>query len=284
MIDIPRSASLCIEEEVIQTSAIGSATSRSSSILQLRLMEKVSELSVGRRADGKFKKVYATIYDSKERKIYSGSVTTTAQNIDIDALSDESFGKKKTGEAEKFHGAGDGYDTYRICFSNRGSSDKERVEFKVAYERKGAGQESESQKEATLSQESSHDTNSEMQKGVFEGKSDLILQNQDNFLLDSKQGKDLEISTLIKSKEKDQRVHISLKPVQEQFYEIENWMLSTTQEFNSVRSREQYLQKMSSVMDSRVKWFSIFSIIVLLSVSMWQILYLRAYFQSKKLL
>jgi hypothetical protein len=40
----------------------------------------------------------------------------------------------------------------------------------------------------------------------------------------------------------------------------------------------------SENMQSRIEWFSIFSIVILLSTSLWQLLYLRKFFTSKKLL
>lgn len=40
----------------------------------------------------------------------------------------------------------------------------------------------------------------------------------------------------------------------------------------------------SDLTNSRIQWFSIFSIFVLLAVSTWQIVYLRSFFRSKKLL
>jgi len=263
MIDIPRRGSLCLEEEIVQTFSMG----KSRSIISLRLIEKVSELSVGRKADGKFKKVYATILDSKERKIFSSLLTTTTQNVNIDKVRNNNGDKREEEKEETLYGDGDGYDTYRICFSNRGSADKERVELKLFYEKEDAAIVPRNEKESTLSQNLVSETNKQFST------EEKNLNVNDKFY-----------TTLMKSKDKDPIVNIGLKPVQDQFYEIENWMFHTTQEFNSVRSREQYLQEMSSVMDTRVKWFSIFSIMVLLLVSIWQILYLRSYFQAKKLL
>jgi hypothetical protein len=40
----------------------------------------------------------------------------------------------------------------------------------------------------------------------------------------------------------------------------------------------------ADITNSRIQWFSIFSIFVLLAVSVWQIVYLRSFFRSKKLL
>lgn len=36
--------------------------------------------------------------------------------------------------------------------------------------------------------------------------------------------------------------------------------------------------------DSRIQWFSIFSIVILLAVATWQVVFLKQFFRSKKLL
>jgi hypothetical protein len=41
---------------------------------------------------------------------------------------------------------------------------------------------------------------------------------------------------------------------------------------------------MAETTNSRIQWFSIFSIFILVAVSFWQITYLRSFFRSKKLL
>ena len=49
------------------------------------------------------------------------------------------------------------------------------------------------------------------------------------------------------------------------------------------RAREEELRDTNESTADRVKWFSLLTIFVLLSLGLWQIFYLKQYFRSKKL-
>mmetsp|Transcript_23255 Transcript_23255/g.25497 ORF Transcript_23255/g.25497 Transcript_23255/m.25497 type:complete len:209 (-) Transcript_23255:157-783(-) len=55
-------------------------------------------------------------------------------------------------------------------------------------------------------------------------------------------------------------------------------------EIEHAKRQEAFLNKANETTSSRLEWFSMLSIIVLLGTSVWQILYLRSFFTSKKLL
>jgi len=55
-------------------------------------------------------------------------------------------------------------------------------------------------------------------------------------------------------------------------------------EIDFARRQEVELRDSGEITNARIQWLSILSILVLLTVSLWQILYLRSFFASKKLL
>ena len=56
------------------------------------------------------------------------------------------------------------------------------------------------------------------------------------------------------------------------------------QDFAHMRQREEEMRDTNESTNSRVLYFSIFSMLCLLGLATWQVLYLRKYFKSKKLI
>ena len=56
------------------------------------------------------------------------------------------------------------------------------------------------------------------------------------------------------------------------------------QDFAHMRQREEEMRDTNESTNSRVLYFSIFSMCCLLALATWQVLYLRKYFKSKKLI
>jgi emp24/gp25L/p24 family/GOLD len=55
-------------------------------------------------------------------------------------------------------------------------------------------------------------------------------------------------------------------------------------EIEFARKQEIVLKEIADSTASRIEWFSIFSVVILLFTSLWQIIYLRHFFTSKKLI
>ena len=51
-----------------------------------------------------------------------------------------------------------------------------------------------------------------------------------------------------------------------------------------MREREAMMRNTNESTNARVLWFSFFSIVVLLGMGVWQVLYLKKFFKSKKLI
>jgi len=75
-----------------------------------------------------------------------------------------------------------------------------------------------------------------------------------------------------------------LLPLQLLFRRAELTVAGVSKELDSVRQREAALRETSETTDARIQWFSIFSIVILLAVSLWQVTFLKSFFRSKKLL
>ena len=75
-----------------------------------------------------------------------------------------------------------------------------------------------------------------------------------------------------------------LKPLELQFRKAEDKLKSISKEMGKSREREAQLRVTSDAMSNRIQWMSFLSITVLLTVSAWQIFYLKSFFRSKKLL
>ncbi|KAM3573498.1 hypothetical protein VYU27_004541 [Nannochloropsis oceanica] len=75
-----------------------------------------------------------------------------------------------------------------------------------------------------------------------------------------------------------------LRPLQLLFRRAELTVAGVSKELDSVRQREAVLRETSDSTNTRIQWFSIFSIVILLAVSLWQVTFLKSFFRSKKLL
>nr|ACO14682.1 Transmembrane emp24 domain-containing protein 10 precursor [Caligus clemensi] len=75
-----------------------------------------------------------------------------------------------------------------------------------------------------------------------------------------------------------------LKPLEVELKRLEDLSESIVQDFAHMRRREEEMRDTNESTNSRVLYFSIFSMCCLLSLATWQVLYLRRYFKSKKLI
>jgi len=75
-----------------------------------------------------------------------------------------------------------------------------------------------------------------------------------------------------------------LGPLEVELKRLEDLSLSIVQDFAYMRSREEEMRDTNESTNSRVLYFSIFSMCCLLGLATWQVLYLRKYFKSKKLI
>ena len=75
-----------------------------------------------------------------------------------------------------------------------------------------------------------------------------------------------------------------LKPVEVELRRLDDIVTAIHDEMLHQRSREQTFRDTNESTNSRVKWFSFFSIVVLLSLGVWQVYHLQAFFKEKKLI
>ncbi|QQP32522.1 Transmembrane emp24 domain-containing protein 10, partial [Caligus rogercresseyi] len=75
-----------------------------------------------------------------------------------------------------------------------------------------------------------------------------------------------------------------LKPLEVELKRLEDLSESIVQDFAHMRRREEEMRDTNESTNNRVLYFSIFSMCCLLSLATWQVLYLRKYFKSKKLI
>mmetsp|Transcript_63240 Transcript_63240/g.124205 ORF Transcript_63240/g.124205 Transcript_63240/m.124205 type:complete len:179 (+) Transcript_63240:171-707(+) len=74
------------------------------------------------------------------------------------------------------------------------------------------------------------------------------------------------------------------RPLELQFRKAEDKLESISQELANSREREAELRQSGAEVANKIEWFSLLSITVLLTVSAWQMFYLKSFFRSKKLL
>jgi len=72
--------------------------------------------------------------------------------------------------------------------------------------------------------------------------------------------------------------------LQSNLLQAEEAIADISNEVDYARRQEIELRTSGEVTSDRIQWFGILSIFVLLSVSMWQVIYLRHFFTTKKLL
>ncbi|CAG0886810.1 unnamed protein product [Darwinula stevensoni] len=75
-----------------------------------------------------------------------------------------------------------------------------------------------------------------------------------------------------------------LKPLEVELKRLEDLSESIVQDFAYMRQREEEMRDTNESTNSRVLYLSIFSMCCLLGLATWQVLYLRKYFKSKKLI
>lgn len=75
-----------------------------------------------------------------------------------------------------------------------------------------------------------------------------------------------------------------LKPLELDLKMLEDLSSSIVQDFSDMKHRAEEMRNTNESTSRRVHWFSMFSIICLFGLSVWQILYLRRYFKAKKLI
>jgi len=75
-----------------------------------------------------------------------------------------------------------------------------------------------------------------------------------------------------------------LKPMEVELKRLEDLSESIVQAFAFMRQREEEMRDTNESTNSRVLYFSIFSMCCLLGLATWQVLYLRKFFKAKKLI
>lgn len=75
-----------------------------------------------------------------------------------------------------------------------------------------------------------------------------------------------------------------LKPLEVELRRLEDLSDSIVQDFQYMKTREEEMRSTNESTNNRVLYLSIFSMLILLFLATWQILYLRRYFKAKKLI
>ncbi|KAJ8964877.1 hypothetical protein NQ314_004559 [Rhamnusium bicolor] len=75
-----------------------------------------------------------------------------------------------------------------------------------------------------------------------------------------------------------------LKPIEKELKRLEDLSNAIVQDFAIMRKREEEMRDTNESTNSRVLYFSVFSMCCLLGLATWQVLYLRRYFKAKKLI
>jgi len=75
-----------------------------------------------------------------------------------------------------------------------------------------------------------------------------------------------------------------LKPLEVELKRLEDLSESIVKDFGFMRIREEEMRDTNESTNSRVLYFSIFAMLLLLGLATWQVLYLRKFFKAKKLI
>ena len=75
-----------------------------------------------------------------------------------------------------------------------------------------------------------------------------------------------------------------LKPLEVELRRMEDLSSSIVNAFTYMKQREEEMKDTNESTNSRVLYFSIFSMLCLVGLATWQVLYLRKFFKSKKLI
>lgn len=102
-------------------------------------------------------------------------------------------------------------------------------------------------------------------------------------------GVDREVSLSLKhgveAKSYDQLAQASkLKPLEVELRKLEDLSEAIVNDFAYMRQREEEMRDTNESTNSRVLYFSVFSMCCLLGLATWQVLYLRRFFKAKKLI
>lgn len=89
----------------------------------------------------------------------------------------------------------------------------------------------------------------------------------------------------VEAKNYEQLAAVSqLKPLELELTKLEDLSSSIVQDFQYMKQREQEMRDTNESTNSRVFYLSIFSMLCLTSLAVWQIFYLKRFFKSKKLI
>ncbi|XP_057381852.1 transmembrane emp24 domain-containing protein bai-like [Daphnia carinata] len=75
-----------------------------------------------------------------------------------------------------------------------------------------------------------------------------------------------------------------LKPLEVELKRLEDLSEAIVQDFAYMRQREEEMRDTNESTNSRVLYFSVFSMLCLVALATWQVLYLRRFFKAKKLI
>merc|ERR1711892_1571541 len=75
-----------------------------------------------------------------------------------------------------------------------------------------------------------------------------------------------------------------LKPLEVELRRLEDMSDSIVMDFQYMKSREEEMRSTNESTNTRVLYFSIFSMVCLVALGTWQVFYLRRFFKSKKLI
>jgi len=75
-----------------------------------------------------------------------------------------------------------------------------------------------------------------------------------------------------------------LKPLEIELRRLEDLSDSIVNDFQPMKQREEEMRSTNENTNSRVLYFSVFSMLCLVGLATWQVLYLRKFFKSKKLI
>lgn len=75
-----------------------------------------------------------------------------------------------------------------------------------------------------------------------------------------------------------------LKPIEVELKRLEDLSASIVQDFVRMRHNEEQIRDTNEATNSRVLYFSVFSMCCLLGLATWQVFYLRRFFRAKKLI
>lgn len=75
-----------------------------------------------------------------------------------------------------------------------------------------------------------------------------------------------------------------LKPLEMQLRRLEDLTESIVNDFQSMKKREEEMRNTNESTNSRVLYFSVFSMVCLITLALWQVVYLKKWFKTKKLI